>query len=309
LKTAHSVGVQEGAQGLKDGLLFPSGLCGVVEHRSLAISTGSFQPSPTREAVHRIAKLGFKHVEVTVQDSELNYDFYRRTDMDYFEELRSLVHELGLRVTSLHAPQLSAVQTFSSKASHEIMTRFLEIASLFQGDLLVVHPYHIFRSYEVACSFLSDDSPGTGNFMVPEFPSVLANAKENGLRIAIENIAHWHDHPLLNEPRNMLKLVSSLDSETVGVDLDIFHSELGGTTFEFLDKLRDHILSLHLCDFGDSRNRTLPGKGRVNWEKLAGLIGNLEKLDCIVMEVAGQFEDEELGNSAGYLRGVFGLEP
>ncbi len=47
----------------------------------------------------------------------------------------------------------------------------------------------------------------------------------------------------------------------------------------------------------------------MNWEKLAGLIGNLEKLDYIVMEVLAQFEDEELGNSAGYLRGVFGLEP
>lgn len=309
MKTVYYVGVQEGAQGLKDGLLPLSGLCGVVEHRNLAISTGSFQPSPTKEAVHRIAKLGFKQVEITVQGPELNYDFYRQPDMDYFEELRDLVHESGLTVVSLHAPQLSGVQAFSSKARREVMTRFLEIASLFQGNLLVVHPYHIFRSYEAACSFLSDDSPGAGNFMVSEFPHVLANAKKNGLRIAIENIAHWHDHPLLNEPRNMLKLVSSLDSETVGVDLDIFHSELGGTTFDFLDKLRDHILSLHLCDYGDSRNRTLPGKGRVNWEKLAGRIGNLEKLDYIVMEVAGQFEDEELGNSAGYLRGVLGFEP
>ncbi len=60
-----------------------------------------------------------------------------------------------------------------------------------------------------------------------------------------KTIAYWGENAFLNATDNTLKLVSSLDDRT-GVDMDIFHSELGRTTFEFLDKLRDRIVSIHL---------------------------------------------------------------
>lgn len=276
--------------------------------RALAISTGSFHPTPTREAIVRIASLGFKQVEVTVQDAELNYDFHRRIAKNFFEELAHLVHDSGLQVVSLHSPPMSSVQAFSSKARSDIMTRTLEIAARLRADELVVHPYHIFKSYEDSCRFFSDESLKIMDFVLPDLPSLVNKAEEHGIQIAIENIAHWADHPLLNEPSNMLRLVHALDSDSVGVDLDIFHSEFGGKTSEFLEKLRNHILSVHLSDYSDSRNRVLPGKGNVGWAELARKVRILPNANHIVLEVAGQFDDGELPGSASYLRRVFGLE-
>lgn len=275
----------------------------------LAVSTGSFYPLPTKEAIVRIHELGFSLVEITVQDSELNYDFHRRTDLLHFRELATQVHELGLSVISVHAPFLSGVAAFSSKTRGEILLRSMEITSMLGGDEMVVHPYHVFRTYERACSFLLQNTQQPSGFTLPEFSSVLKRARDLGVRIGIENIAHWSDFPLLNDPRNMLKLVSGFASDWVKVDLDIFHSAFSGRTLDFLNLLRENIISLHLSNITDRQDRTLPGKGRVDWAELAGHIGRLPNLDHLVMEVAGQFEDEELGNSAGYLRGAFGLEP
>ncbi len=211
-------------------------------------------------------------------------------------------------MASLHAPPLASVESFSQRARAEILLKTLEMAALLQGNEVIVHPHHIFRSYEDACSFLSNELSEISEFTISELSPILNRAGEHGVGIAIENIAHWHDHAFFNDPNNMLRLVSSLD-DRIGVDLDIFHSELGHTTFEFLEKLRDRIVSIHLCDHTESRERTLPARGRTNWQMLLEKARGLPRLEHVVLEVAGPLEDEELKQSASYLREVFDLEP
>lgn len=271
----------------------------------LAISTGSFHPAKTDEALARIASLGFSQAEITIQSSDLGYDFHRRFDSEHFEEMGRKVRDLGVRVGSLHGPRLSGVDAFSSRARGEILLRTLEIASNLESDEIVVHPYHVFQSYEKAYSFLSEPTSRLMDSVLPGFLSLLQRAKEGGIRVGIENIAHWHDDSLLNEPGNMLRLVSSLNSKTVAVDLDVYHSEFGGNTPEFFDRVGDHIMSLHLCDYTYSRERALPGRGRIDWKELAMHAEKLPGLKHIVLEVSGGFEDQELAQSAGYLREVF----
>lgn len=271
----------------------------------LAISTGSFYPAKTDEALARIARLGFSQAEITIQTSDLGYDFHRRFDTEHLEKLSRKTKDLRLRVGSLHGPLLSGVDAFSSKARGEILRRTLEIASIFESDEVVVHPYHVFQSYESACSFFSEPSSQLKDAVLPEFLSLLGRAEAYDVNIAIENIAHWHDYPLLNEPFNMLRLVSNLNSEAVGVDLDTFHSEHSGRTSEFLEKVGEHLMSLHLSDCTDSRVRTLPGKGKIDWKNLASHIERLPRLKHLVLEVSGGFEDQGLAQSAGYLREVF----
>ncbi len=273
----------------------------------LALSTGSFYPTPTEDALVRIALLGFNQAEITIQNSDLNYDFHRHFQLDHLERLRNVIHGEGLRVASLHAPPLTSVESFSQRARAEILLKTLEMAALFQGNEVIVHPYHIFRSYEDACSFLSNESSEISEFAISELLPLLNRAREYGIRIAMENIAHWHDDAFLNDPDNMMRLVSSLD-DNFGVDLDIFHSELGHTTSEFLDKLTDRIVSIHLCDHTESRERVFPGRGKTKWPVLAEHVRGLSGLQHVVLEMAGPFKDEELKQSADYLREVFDLE-
>ncbi len=278
-----------------------------VAKPELVVSTGSFYPTSTSAALARVARLGFKQAEVTIQDLELDYNFHKLVKSHYFEDLRDLARKLGLRVTSLHAPSLSSVQTFSYRARRDILVKCLDAGALLGADEVVVHPYHVFRSYEEACSFFSKESSSIDESTLPGLPMTLQHAEELGLTIAMENIAHWYDQAFLNDPNNMVRLVSSLE-DRIGVDLDIFHSELGRTTFEFLEKLRDHIVSIHLCDHTETGERTLPGRGKTKWPVLAERIRGLPRLKHSVLEMAGSFSDDELIQSASYLREVFDLE-
>ncbi len=81
-----------------------------VAKRELVVSTGSFYPTSTSDALASIARLGFKQVEVPIQNSELDCNFYRQINSQYFEKLKNRVRELGLRVASLHAPSLSTAR-------------------------------------------------------------------------------------------------------------------------------------------------------------------------------------------------------
>lgn len=272
--------------------------------RELSISTGSFYPEPTSQTIRRIHDLGFKAVEVMIQDSELNYDFHRHVDLKLFRELGKIVEDHGLSVGSLHAPLLSSGQAFSTRVRREILASSLEAASMLGGNTLIIHPHHLFLSYEDACKFLSSSDLGIQDLVLPGFPSFLAKAEGYGIRVALENIAYWHDFPLLNDAGMMERVLEGLGKTNVLVDLDILHSELGGSTSEFLSRLRESIVSLHIADYGDGQSRTLPGKGKIDWRKIIHTAQELPKLEHIVMELAGKLENSEIKKSANYLQGL-----
>ncbi len=268
----------------------------------LSISTGSFYPEPTKYAVKLAKKLGFSSIEITLQDSELGYSFQKSINWDPYKDLSKVIAATGLRVASLHAPFLSGEKVFSSNVRSDLLMRSIELVSLYQGNELVIHPYHILTSYERLCKFLLSNSSDVSNTFLPHVDQFFKLASDGGVTVAMENIAHWYDHPLLNDPKNMKKLLTALDKEKMKVDLDIFHSELGGSTKGFLEELGDKIVSIHVSDSTKSKVRTLPGKGRVDWHALGRRIRRLPGLRHVIMELDHEFEDREITSSAGLIR-------
>lgn len=272
----------------------------------LSISTGSFYPKPTLHAIKRARKLGFSSIEITLQDLELGYDFRKRIDWELYKKLSEVILGSGLKVTSVHAPFLSGEKVFSSSVRTDLLLKSIEIVSLFQGNELVIHPYHLLTSYERLCRFLRSNSSNLRMGLLPDIDQFFKAADDHGITIAMENIADWYDHILLNDPKNMKKLLTSLDEERrkMKIDLDIFHSELGGSTREFLEELGDQIVSVHVCDCTKSNRRTLPGKGRADWHAIGRRVRRLPGLRHVIMELANEFDDREIIASAKFVRRI-----
>ena len=210
----------------------------------------------------------------------------------------------GLRVGSLHAPFLSGEKVLSSNVRSDLLLKSIEIVSLFRANELIIHPYHILTSYERLCRFLLSNSSTIRNALLPHIDQFFQAANDRGITVAMENIADWYDHPLLNDPKNMKKLLTALDNEKMKIDLDIFHSELGGSTRRFLEDLGDQIVSVHVSDYTKSKKRTLPGKGRTDWHAIGRRIRLLPGLRHVIMELAGEFDDREIIASAKFMRKI-----
>lgn len=268
----------------------------------LSISTGSFYPKPTQYAIKRAKRLGFKSIEITLQASELGYTFQRRINRDFYKDLSKVIAASGLKVASLHAPFLLGVEVFSSSVRSDLLRKSVEIASLFQGDELIIHPYHIITSYERLCGFLRSNSSNVRDTLLPHTEQLFEAASDRGITLAMENIAHWNDHALLDDPLNMTKLLTAVGREKMKIDLDIFHSELGSSTRGFLEELGDRIVSVHLCDYTKSNRRTLPGKGRADWQAIGRRVRRLPALRHVVMELANGSDDREIIASARFMR-------
>lgn len=130
----------------------------------------------------------------------------------------------NIATASVHAPFLRGTEVFSSAARMQILQYSLDITRIIHGTTLVLHPYHIFSSYEGAVRFFSTPSKKVDEFVLPEFPSLVERAESANIIVAIENIGHWYDHPLTNRPSNLLRMVKGLNSDSVRAMIDIFHS-------------------------------------------------------------------------------------
>lgn len=266
----------------------------------LSITTGSFFPEPTIHAIERIHRLGFSSFELTIQESDMDYEFSGTRGKDFFQRILRLTRRLNLRASTVHAPYLSAVQMFSEKIRAEIIYKALEGASFLESELLIIHPYHIFSSYEKAISFLNGKL-SLERALLLGFKTILHKAEKENVIVAIENIAHWKDSPLLNSPNNMLRLVKSMNSESVKADLNLFHSEVGECTNRFLHKLNLLIVSTHVSDTPDHGPRTLPGKGKLDWNRICERLKALPSLRHVVIEITGRVRSEEVRQSAHFL--------
>ncbi len=262
----------------------------------LGITSGSFLPKSTKEAVLKISRLGFEEVEVNLQHFELGYGFEKRINTSFYKDLRALVKELLMNVISTHASFLLGVQVFSENARMKILKKSIEIARLLESNVLVLHPEHIFKTHEEAISFLSMPNE---RFLIKGFKQLLMNAKNHGIILGIENIQIWHDFPLLNDPDNMLRLMDFL--EDAGVVIDIYHSELANNTQQFIDKLGNFIVNVHISDTNYTKKRMLPGEGKTDWKQVLSCLKRVNYDKCLVMELSETFTASQLLRSKRFI--------
>lgn len=120
-------------------------------------------------------------------------------------------------------------------------------------------------------------NPYIDNWLIENQLFWIEIIKEFDLKILIENSFD-------QDPELILRLIEAVNSDNIGICLDIGHCNLSKTSIKnWIEKLKDHIIQLHINDNNGILDRHLAvGDGIINWEDVSNLI-SLNRLEPIIV--------------------------
>lgn len=145
---------------------------------------------------------------------------------------------------------------------------------------------HYFDCIDLAATLDADVIPWLGGWRHPNqsnadawnnmqtvFEQVVERAEDKGRILAIEAIPGVSvGYNVINTPQDQLDLLRAVESDSVGVMFDTYHSTvLGESPSDYVDELGEHLVHLHLAD----TDRLPPGEGELSFSPM------LERLDDI----------------------------
>ena len=238
------------------------------------------------KAVEMIVNGGFTAVDFTMcaLDRAPFVDGYR----ELAERLLKITDAAGAVFNQAHAPFVTNTERYENEI-RPLMPRVFEMASLLGIKNVVVHPRKEGRYYGNEAYLFEKN--------VEFYSSIKQAAKDNGVKIALENM--WQRHPVTKRivtdvcapPEELLRLYDTLnDPEAFTVCLDIGHAALTGIEPEDAIRIignRIGCLHVHDVDYKDDIH-TLPGVGKINWDKVCRALADIDYRGDITLE-AGNF--------------------
>ena len=127
---------------------------------------------------------------------------------------------------------------------------------------------------------------------------IIDCAKAYGITIAQENV-HWGYY-------NYIGFFEELKKRTVGLKgtLDIKQALLSGLTYkDYLNEMKEDIVTVHLLDVDENGNMCLPGKGKIDFNEMFNMLKDVGFDGAILIEAyKNNFETyQELFASLSYL--------
>ena len=225
-------------------------------------------------AVEMMVEAGFPAVD---------FSMFNASGVPFTDDYRSVAEELlrisertGVKYVQAHAPFGGGIDNYMSKLV-PLFPRAFEFCHILGIPNIVVHPLQTGRYYGNEEKLYD---------MNMKFYSALAPlAKQNGVRIAIENM--WRRHPVTNRieddvcapPEELVRYYDSLgDPDAFTVCLDIGHVTLCGREPErairTIGAERLGCIHAHDTDYVADLH-TLPGVGKINWEAVTEALGEI----------------------------------
>jgi sugar phosphate isomerase/epimerase len=258
----------------------------------IAVSTGTLYPLSTLESVRQFKEIDIQDFELTLQQSEVSLTFERKFSMPILPELSELVQSGEVCVCSVHAPQVSAERCYNLWARTRFLIQSIEVCRLLEGKVVVVHPFHLFRTHEEALDYLAGTSALSASAVLPELAEALDLAHSMGIKLALENIQDWADEVFFNDPRNVSRFLRDMNHPALGFTLDLMHAKVSGFLDEFVDSLSTDILNIHASDLLPPTKRVPIGMGIIDWDDLVPRLRALPNLHQITVELSSSQPDE-----------------
>lgn len=190
-------------------------------------------------------------------------------------ELKAMVEDHGLRIHSVHAPcdgdwDISSEDEVVRRKSIKEVILSIERCREMGGEFVVAHPGRKLDSK--AC----DDEAEHDRHIersIEGFKAVMDAARDNGIKIAIEN--QWEDYVGGGE-KQFLRFLDTLDPRIAGICYDTSHANITPGTVDMVKRIKHPIIATHLSDNdGDYDMHKPPFTGSVDWEETLMLL--LEK--------------------------------
>jgi sugar phosphate isomerase/epimerase len=232
---------------------------------------------PYDDGIRRIARLGFKAVELIAWNREALDSYYTPATIKH---LRGLLADEGLELSEfVSTPRgMASPDAQARDAAVEHFKRAVEVAAeLGAGIMNSVSSY----PFEIPAPHITV-LPHVQQFQV-NYPSGLdwqqnwldyvdvirrccAICEEAGLLFALEP----HPHRYMTGAASMLRLIEHVQSPALGMNLDPSHLfPLGELPNAVVYQLGDRIMHCHFSDNDGLTNvHWRPGKGKIDWEAL-----------------------------------------
>jgi sugar phosphate isomerase/epimerase len=109
-------------------------------------------------------------------------------------------------------------------------------------------------------------------------------AEEYGLNIALENLPEKYGF-LMKQPQDFTKFYRETSLNDIGIVLDVGHANLENQTEQFLRKLPDKIVHMHISDNAGENDQHLGiGYGKINWQQLAETLHEIAYDKTVILE-------------------------
>ena len=237
----------------------------------------------THVAVDRLGPIDGVKALIKAGYPALDYSFFWGVDnpqvpeLSLMRELRAIADEAGVIFNQAHAPFGGGREKYTT-LTLPLLPDVFRCAGVLGVRQIIVHPIQ--------------DGPFPGrekelfDLNVDFYRNLAPYAKENGLKIALENM--WQKHPVsgyirddvLAPPEQLAALYDTLDDpDAFTVCLDIGHVTLCGREPEDAIKTlgHDRLGALHVHDTDYKADlHTLPGMSRINWKKVTDALGAID---------------------------------
>ncbi len=241
-----------------------------------------------QRCVELICKAGFPAVDFSFP----NYaqDRIPEGADELMRQCRRIAESNGAVFNQAHAPFGGGYDAYTS-IRVPLMPEIFRLSRLLGVRQVVVHPlqrpYYAGREKELFLENLSF------------YRSLAPHAKENGLKIAIENMWRRHERSgyitddVLAKPEELRDLFDALDDgETFTVCLDIGHVTLcnhrePADAIRILGRERLGALHVHDTDYREDLH-TLPFMGKIDWMRVTDALGEIGYMGELTLE-AGNF--------------------
>ena len=218
----------------------------------IALSTCGF--TPDEEAFRKLAEAGIHAVEISMEKWHL--------DQLDFAAVKSYADTYGIEIWSCHLPfyPFEALDPSAEDATlRENTLRYFE-GVIAKGTSVGIKLYVVHPSGE---PIAPDRRPVRKEHAKDSLSKLAAISETYGATIAVEDLPR---SCLANTADELLEIVSA--DGRLKVCFDVNHL-LQGSHEEFIEKLGDRIITLHISDYDfKDEKHWLPGEGDICWQSL-----------------------------------------
>lgn len=216
----------------------------------IGISTACFYPQPTEVALLKTAAL---HPSV----AEIFFNSPSELLPPFAKALRKTADEYGLSVCAVH-PFASFAESYNYFSNYprrfedakEELLRYFEVMHTLGAKIFVMHGIK---------------KPGTiaDELYFERFAALTSLGRQNGVIVAQENVVHYRSE----SPEFLSRMAKYIGTDFKMV-LDIKQARRANyDVYEFTERLEKHIAHIHISDFDDTRDCTLPLTGKFDFAR------------------------------------------
>lgn len=214
------------------------------------VSSSCFYPLETEKALETVGKYGFKNTELFLNS-------FSEMDDSFVSEYLRIKDKYGINIVSVH-PFQSFAESFYLFSNYErrwkdilpMYDRLFKVTSLLGADIFVFHGLKIPGSI--------DDEKYCKRFV-----HLIEMGAKYGVRVCHENVAKHR-----GESPEYLKMMRDYIGNDFKIVLDIKQTRRAGyTPYDFLDKLSDAVVHIHISDKNDKLDCITPLKGDFDFKQ------------------------------------------